>query len=331
MKCGYLIKGVSSDKLSADELKLINNYTRRDLKKEEVYVFSVVLCDNEIDRDYECFTKESLDKLAEMFVGKTGIVDHDMKCENQKARIFDCKVDKVDGKLTSYKKQYYRLLARAYMPKTDENKDFILEIDSGIKKEVSVSCCINKYICSICGSDQSVSPCRHIKGRKYENQNSICHVLLEEPTDAYEWSFVAVPAQRSAGVIKRFGVNSKGGDDKMDSIIKALSLGEDVELSRSQAKKLYNLILELEELSKDGKVYRNDMKKEVVRLCSIAQPNIDSKTMESVADKMTMKELKSFRDSFEEDAYEKFPKKPQLSPNKSLNEKQEKKNTQFKI
>ena len=70
MKCGYLIKGVSSDKLSADELKLINNYTRRDLKKEEVYVFSVVLCDNEIDRDYECFTKESLDKLAEMFVVK---------------------------------------------------------------------------------------------------------------------------------------------------------------------------------------------------------------------------------------------------------------------
>ena len=53
--------------------------------------------------------------------------------------------------------------------------------------------------------------------------------------------------------------------------------------------------------------------------------------MESVADKMTMKELKSFRDSFEEDAYERFPKKPQLSPNKNLKEKQEKKNTQFKI
>ena len=43
-----------------EELALINKYTRRQLSKDEVYVFSVVLCDNDIDRDGERFTVESL-------------------------------------------------------------------------------------------------------------------------------------------------------------------------------------------------------------------------------------------------------------------------------
>ena len=46
-----------------------------DYKPEEVYTFSVVLCDNEVDRDGECFTKETLEELAKLFVGKTGILD----------------------------------------------------------------------------------------------------------------------------------------------------------------------------------------------------------------------------------------------------------------
>ena len=57
MKSGYLIKSASFGEPKNDELNLINNYTRRPLKKEEIYVFSVVLCDNEVDREYECFTK----------------------------------------------------------------------------------------------------------------------------------------------------------------------------------------------------------------------------------------------------------------------------------
>ena len=35
------------------ELELINAYSRRKLTKDEVYVFGVVLCDNDIDRDNE--------------------------------------------------------------------------------------------------------------------------------------------------------------------------------------------------------------------------------------------------------------------------------------
>ena len=62
------VTAVQPDKAAMEK---INLYTRRAYKAEEVYTFSVVLCDNEVDRDGECFTKETLEELAKLFVGKT--------------------------------------------------------------------------------------------------------------------------------------------------------------------------------------------------------------------------------------------------------------------
>lgn len=54
MKQGQIIKNA---KLNKEELALINRYTRREMSEEEVYTFSVVLCDNDIDRDFERFDR----------------------------------------------------------------------------------------------------------------------------------------------------------------------------------------------------------------------------------------------------------------------------------
>ena len=64
---------------TAEELALIGRYTRRELAPEEVYTFPVLLCDNEIDREGERFSIPALEKLADLFVGKTGIFDHEAK------------------------------------------------------------------------------------------------------------------------------------------------------------------------------------------------------------------------------------------------------------
>ena len=48
----------------AEELELIGRYTRRPLAPEEVYTFSAVLCDNEVDREGERFSIPALEKLA---------------------------------------------------------------------------------------------------------------------------------------------------------------------------------------------------------------------------------------------------------------------------
>lgn len=183
-------------------LDKINKFTRRKLSEDEVYVFSVILCDNEIDRDCERFSDNALEALREGFIGKTGIFDHNATSANQTARIFDTELITDDSRKTRYGMPYKYLKANAYMVRTDDNKNLIAEIDGGIKKEVSISCSAAKRICSVCGCNKSLSDCEHIKGKSYNG--IICHTVLDDITDAYEWSFVAVPAQVNAGVTKRF-------------------------------------------------------------------------------------------------------------------------------
>ena len=189
---------------TADELKEINKFTRREFSADELYAFSVVLCDNDIDRDFERFTDDALEKLAELFVGKTGIFDHSHKAENQCARVFSATVETVDGKQNRIGQQYKHLKARAYMPKSGASEELILAIESGIKKEVSIGCSMSEGRCSVCG--QPFGACQHRKGKTYRQngKKTLCYFELSSPTDAYEWSFVAVPAQPKAGVVKAF-------------------------------------------------------------------------------------------------------------------------------
>jgi hypothetical protein len=89
------------------------------------------------------------------------------------------------------------------MVRTNTNEDLIKEIDGGIKKEVSISCTAKTHKCSICGKDKYDKGCNHINGKYYGGK--LCYTILDDITDAYEWSFVAVPAQVNAGVVKHFG------------------------------------------------------------------------------------------------------------------------------
>ena len=189
--------------MADNRLEKINRFTRRELTEEEVYCFSVILCDNEIDRDNEKFSVSALRKLAELYIGKTGIWSHDPKGENQTARIYDTEIVTDESRKTADGEVYTCLKAHAYMVRTASNADLIREIDGGIKKEVSVGCAVSKEVCSVCGRDIRKGECAHRKGRSYNGRK--CFRILDEPTDAYEWSFVAVPAQKGAGVTKRYG------------------------------------------------------------------------------------------------------------------------------
>lgn len=188
--------------MTKEILDKINKFTRREFSEEEIYVFSVILCDNDIDRDYECFSDKALQKLKELFIGKTGIFDHNTSTSNQNARIFETEIIADSERKTRNGNIYKYLKASAYMIRTDENKNLIAEIDGGIKKEVSISCSANKHICSVCGTDRTKNGCNHIKGKTFNS--NLCHIILDDISDAYEWSFVAVPAQVNAGVTKKF-------------------------------------------------------------------------------------------------------------------------------
>ena len=194
------IKKMALDSTVQREMQLINGYSRKELNPEDVYVFTVVLCDNDIDRDFERFTVGALNDLAKLFVGKTGIFDHNPTAKNQVARIISCTVESVPGEYTAAGDQLQRLVARAYMLRTEGTAETIKAIEAGILKEVSVGVSISKIICSICHNDLHSVECQHRLGQEYNG--ALCYGELSNPTDAYEFSFVAVPAQRKAGVIK---------------------------------------------------------------------------------------------------------------------------------
>ncbi len=211
--------------MTKEELEKINKFTRRKFAEDELYTFSVILCDNDIDRDLESFSDKALDTLKECFVGKTGVFDHNASTVNQNARIYDTEVICDNSRKTKDCRPYRYLKANAYMVRTDENKNLIAEIDGGIKKEVSISCAAAKKICSVCGCDKNKDGCNHVKGRFYSDR--LCHTILDKITDAYEWSFVAVPAQVNAGVTKRFT-----SDDVSTSSVTADIKAADNELRR---------------------------------------------------------------------------------------------------
>lgn len=185
---------------TGEQLAAILRYTRRPFAPEELYVFPAVLCDNQIDRDGERFSTACLHQLAELFAGVTGVFDHRATASGQHARIFSCRVEEDPSRESNCPEPYAALRAEIYMPRTESTAALIAEIDAGIKKEVSVSCAVSGSVCSVCG--QPAGSCAHQKGRLYDGPCP-CHTVHTGAADAYEWSFVAVPAQRGAGVTKR--------------------------------------------------------------------------------------------------------------------------------
>lgn len=241
------------------DISKINKFTRRQLNEDEVYTFDVILCDNKTDRDGEKFSDNALKQMKDLFIGKTGIFDHNPKGEKQTARIFDTEIIEEND-------NYKYLKANCYMMRTNSNSDLILEIDGGIKKEVSVSCCCKKKICSICGKDAYKTLCSHQAGRKYGNK--ICCFILDDVTDAYEWSFVAVPAQVNAGVTKKFSeehmfLNDSDSENNSDEILEKT----------------------LESIRKD-----------IVRLCYLNYDEKSGKAMIFASDQMSPSRLVEFRD-----------------------------------
>ena len=203
------------------ELALIRGYARGELAAEDVYTFPVILCDNEVDRDYERFDEETLAQLAEKFVGKTGISDHEWRSGNQVARIYRTELIRDPERRTAAGDSYVGLKAWAYMLRTEANADLIADIEGGIKKEVSVGCSVAESVCSICGKPIGGEGCVHMRGETYGGK--LCYATLRRALDAYEWSFVAVPAQRSAGVTK--GLSAGAETPELAALKKEAALG----------------------------------------------------------------------------------------------------------
>ena len=197
---------LETQEVTEAELRAINKYALTPLTAEEVFTFKAVLCDNEIDRDSEKFTVKALGEMKKLFLGKTVIKDHSWKADGQVARIYATELVTSETTVTKSGEPYTQLVAHCYMVKTAGNADLIAEIKGGIKKEGSVGFRTSSAICSICGTDNAKNYCRHYPGKSYEKEGGpqVCVFTLAGVSDAYEFSLVAVPAQKAAGVSKSY-------------------------------------------------------------------------------------------------------------------------------
>lgn len=266
---------------TALQLEAINAQAKGALTAEQVYVFSLRLCDDQVDRDGERFDTQALPALAKLFIGKTGIVDHKWSSDAQVARIFATEVVCEDG--VSFIKAW------AYIRRGGNAEEVIADIEAGIKKEVSVGCAMARSVCSVCGSDYGT--CGHIKGESYDG--AVCCAILREPMDAYEFSFVAVPAQREAGVLKALGSHRT---------LKELAEAYGVQNE-------YRALFKEAQLGRQYKALLGD---EVVRLCLALDLGIEEPVLRSIVSKVGAEDLMKMKAALEERMEQMYPVRCQL-------------------
>ena len=265
------------------QLEAINGQAKAAMTAEQVYVFSLRLCDDQVDRDMERFDTEALLGLAKLFIGKTGIVDHQWSAGNQVARIFAAEVVREDR--VSYIKAW------AYIRRGGANEEVIADIEAGIKKEISVGCAMGLCVCSVCGSEYG--SCGHVKGEHYDGQ--LCVAILKEPMDAYEFSFVAVPAQPHAGVMKALGSGNR--------TLKELA-------EQFGAQNEYRTLFKEAQL---GREYKKQIGNDVVRLCLSLELGVEEPALRAITEKAGAEELLKLKEALETRLAESMPMVTQLS------------------
>ena len=301
----YLSDERNSALPDAKALEKINALSRGTLRAEDVYIFPVRLCDNEIDRDFDRLSVSALETLAKLYNGKTGIFDHDMRADRQCARIYDTQLVTDDSRVTSCGEPYTYLRASAFIPRIPAFESLIGRIDSGMLRETSIHCAA-RSVCSVCGADRG--ECAHRVGETYDGKR--CHRILCDVTDVYEWSFVPVPAQREAGVLKSYTTEDKAMQDILKAVREEKS---SLTLDAAALDALRAQLDTLENEARAGRAYKAHLTAEAIRCGAAAMPAVQGACLERICDAMTTEDLQTFCKGLREAADAKLPLHAQLA------------------
>lgn len=184
-----------NDDITQEDLDKINQFTIKPVTKDEIRVYNALLIDDQVTRNSTHYPKEFQKTILSLPAGEGNFIgapfllgegeDHQEVASAQIGRIFDAK-QVVD------KEGHYGVLGKIYMLK-EGNEAIIKDIDSGIKKEISISTKVEMPICSICHQD--IRTCDHKKGQEG------CHVTMTGKGFAAEVSLVAVPGSDQAKIL----------------------------------------------------------------------------------------------------------------------------------
>ena len=199
---------------SPTDFELIKNFLKsEDIKPEDLFVYPVRLCDNCKDRDGEMFSDTALESVSRLAVGVVGIKNHDWVSENAHSRIYKAEIEEIDG--------IKSVIGYAYTMVTDSTQEFINNIKSGLLQEISIGFSAKNYV--------------EVDGIR----------IIEDVEEVFEWSFVAVPAQPKAGVVKN--MSKEVASMELEARLKELE--QEIETKSLKLKELEDSVAE-----KDAKI-----------------------------------------------------------------------------
>lgn len=207
------LKAVKSDGTpSEDQLKLINQYTLKDLSAEELYTRTTILAHNAIDRDNEVFDDALLEQFVRTLPGKGLFNKHPMGWDGDSgpgmgrwysARILDVTIDEArtltreDLKFPPGTERAKLLETSYYLPRSRKNEDLVIDIDAGVASDVSIG--------FRAAQRTDIT----------DGQGNVIARRLHAPGEALEASLVWLGAQPGARTVKNLKTDSNEEDQPM--------------------------------------------------------------------------------------------------------------------
>jgi hypothetical protein len=108
---------------------------------------------------------------------------HDLRGTLPRGRFFRSALHR-EGEVVSVRPEVYVL-------RTDDNQDFILNIEGGVYRETSIGFSFGMPECSICSKD--LRTCDHVPGRTYGD--AACHFIMRGVLEVAEGSVVSSGSQ----------------------------------------------------------------------------------------------------------------------------------------
>lgn len=168
---------------ASDVLAAINSFALRPLQHEEVAVFTLDLCNNQVDKHFSRFPDEELERINRMTPGRPLMERHDLRGTLPRGTFFRSSVHR-EG-------EHFSVRPEVYVLRATDNHDFILNIEGGVYRETSIGFSFRVPECAVCGKD--LRTCAHVPGRRYGDVT--CHFIMRDVLEVIEGSVVSAGSQ----------------------------------------------------------------------------------------------------------------------------------------
>ena len=160
------VRGSESGVTDAD-LAQINRFTLKPLTADDVAVFGMDLCNDQIDRHHSRFPHEELTRINEMIVGKPLMQLHQTSERQPSGTFFQSHIYKQSGRRAAVDGAAWSVRPDSYILR-EGNEELIRNIEGGVYRGTSIGFSFERPECSICESD--LRECSHWPGEEYDDQ-----------------------------------------------------------------------------------------------------------------------------------------------------------------